>query len=233
MIRLAWMVGLALAVCGVTRAAAQQGEPVQIGSTRVLLMKAQAPKASLIILPGGEGIIGVTPDGRLSRAKGNSLVRTSEDFRRQGFSVLILEAETDLRLAVDYMRGFKRPVMVVGTSRGTLRAAQGLAKGARPDRLILTAGFLTSESGHRSQNVAAILGSPDKLPPTLIVHHRQDACRLTLPAGVEPFLNWAGGKARVTWIDGGISEGDPCEAFAYHGFNGTEARMVSAIASFR
>ena len=79
----------------------------------------------------------------------------------------------------------------------------------------------------------AILGSPDRLPPTLVVHHRQDACRFTLPGGVDPFREMGRGKARVTWIDGGVSEGDYCESFAHHGFNGVEGRMVAAVAGFR
>ena len=225
---------LGLAIFPVSQEAqAQQGEPVEIARTRVLLMRAKAPQASLILMPGGEGVIGVTPEGLLSRAKGNSLVRTAEDFRKRGLAVMIVEYNTDLRAAVEYMAAIKRPVIVAGTSRGTLRAAEGIAKGAHPDRLVLTSGFLTAESGHRSQNVEAILGAPDRLPPTLIVHHRHDGCRFTLPAGVEPFLKWAGGKARVTWLDGGESEGDACDAWAHHGFNGIEARMVAAVAGFR
>jgi hypothetical protein len=212
---------------------AQQGQAVEIGDTRVLLMKPKAPTASLILMPGGDGKINATPDGRLTRMKGNSLVRTADDFVKRNFVVLIIDADTDLRAAVDYMRSIKRPVIVAGTSRGTLRAAQGIEKGARPDRLVLTSGMLTPESGHRSLNVQSVLGTPDKLPPTLIVHHRQDGCRVTLPAGVEPFMKWAGSKARVTWLNGGITEGDPCDAWGYHGFNSIEARMVAAVAGFR
>ncbi len=212
---------------------AQQGQTVEIGGTRVLLMKPKAPTASLILMPGGDGVINVTSDGHLGRMKGNSLVRTADDFVKRNFVVLIIDADTDLRAAVDYMVGVKRPVIVAGTSRGTLRAAQGIAKGARPDKLVLTSGMLSPDSGQRSLNVMSVLGTPEKLPPTLIVHHRWDGCRGTLPVGVEPFLKWAGGRARVTWLDGGESEGDPCEAFAYHGFNEIEARMVAAVAGFR
>ncbi|MEN9709513.1 MAG: hypothetical protein RIQ68_1921 [Pseudomonadota bacterium] len=212
---------------------AQQGQAVEIGGSRVLLMKPKAPTASLILMPGGDGVINVTSDGHLGRMTGNSLVRTADDFVKRNFVVLIIDAGTDLQAAVDYMGKIKRPVIVAGTSRGTLRAAQGIAKGARPDRLVLTSGMLTPESGHRSLNVSTVLGTPEKLPPTLIVHHRWDGCRVTLPVGVEPFLKWAGGKARVTWLDGGITEGDPCDAWGYHGFNEIEARMVAAVASFR
>jgi hypothetical protein len=214
-------------------ALAQQGQAVDLAGSRVLLIKPKAPQGSLILMPGGAGAIGVTPDGRLTRSRGNSLVRTWEGFLKRNYALLIVDADTDLRAAVDYMAAVKRPVIVAGTSRGTLRAAEGIARGARPDRLVLTSGFLSGESGSIRQNVMSILGSPDRLPPTLVVHHRQDGCRFTLPAGVDPFLRWAGGRARVTWIDGGVTEGDPCEAFGHHGFNGVESRMISAVTSFR
>ncbi len=83
-----------------------------------------------------------------------------------------------------------------------------------------------------TDNVMNMLGSPSALPSTLIVHHRQDGCFKTLPAGVAPFLEWAKGKARVTWLDGGRSEGNPCEAWAHHGFNGQDGQVVSAVAGF-
>ena len=113
-----------------------------------------------------------------------------------------------------------------------MSAAQGLADGARPAKLVLTSGFLTAASGDARRNVAAILGTAATLPPTLVVYHRRDTCRVTLPAGVEPFVAWAGGRARAAWVDGGTSVGPACEARAFHGFNGVEARVVGLIAAF-
>ena len=55
---------------------------------------------------------------------------------------------------------------------------------------------------------------------------------MTLPAGVDPFIKWSAGRARVTWISGGRSEGDPCEAFAHHGFNGQDGQIVGIAAGF-
>jgi hypothetical protein len=129
------------------------------------------------------------------------------------------------------MSAIKRPVTLAGTSRGVQRAAQGLAGGARPDKLVLTSGFLSDKSGD-TDNVMNTLGSPAILPPTLVVEHRHDDCRKTLPAGVDPFIAWAHGKAHAVWLDGGISEGDPCEAMAHHGFNGIDGKVVSVVAGF-
>ncbi len=47
-----------------------------------------------------------------------------------------------------------------------------------------------------------------------------------------PFLAWAAGRARVVWLDGGVSEGDPCEAFAHHGFNGIDGQVVGVVSGF-
>jgi hypothetical protein len=149
-----------------------------------------------------------------------------------GLAVLVIGADMNLSAAVTYMAAIKRPVIVVGTSRGTQRAAQGIARGARPDALVLTSGFLTRESG-AGINVANILGSPERLPRTLVIHHRRDGCKFTRPEGVEPFIKWAAGKARVAWLDGGAEEGDPCEAKGHHGFAGLDGRVVALAAGFR
>ena len=129
------------------------------------------------------------------------------------------------------MAAIKRPVTVIGTSRGTLRAAQGIARGARPDALVLTSGFLSRDSGS-SENVMAILGSPASLPRTLVIHHSADSCRTTLPAGVEPFIKWSGGRARVSWVSCGKEEGDPCQPAGHHGFNGLDGQIVGLAAGF-
>jgi len=212
--------------------AARADETVNIGGSNAVLLRPPSPRASVILLPGGDGLIGAAPGGVITRLKGNELVRTRAAYKARGLAVLVADAGINLAAAVDYMAKIKRPVTVIGTSRGTLRAAEGIAAGARPDALVLTSGFLTNESGS-SRNVANILGSPARLPRTLVIHHRQDGCRFTQPAGVEPFIRWAHGKARVVWLDGGSSDGNPCQARAHHGFAGLDGRVVSLAAGFR
>jgi hypothetical protein len=122
-------------------------------------------------------------------------------------------------------------VTVIATSLGTIRAAEGIASGARPGALVLTSGFLSQQSGG-SNKVMLILGSPASLPRTLVIHHQQDNCRNTQPAGVDPFIKWSAGRARVAWVSGGIEQGDPCEAEGHHGFNGLEVQIVGLAGSF-
>ena len=224
--------GAAAMLVGVFTGPALADETVTIGGSRAVLIKPNAPRASVILMPGGNGAIAAGDHGDIHGLALNQLVRTRQAYAARGLAVLVVDAGTPLDGAVQYMAAIKRPVTVIATSRGTIRAAQGIAAGARPDALVLTSGLLSAESGS-GQNVMSILGSPASLPRTLVIHHRQDSCRLTLPAGVEPFVKWSSGRARAAWLSGGASEGDPCEARGYHGFNGIDGQVVGLAAGFR
>ena len=223
---------LAGALPGDRRAEAAGGieqTTVSVGGVNAALLTPPHPHGALVLLAGGDGNIGVGADGAIAR-EGNQLVRTRMAYAARGFAVLVPDCCVNVAAAVDYMGKFGK-VTLVGASRGTQRAARGLAAGARPARLVLTSGFLSDASGD-PDNVIAILGSPAALPPTLIVHHRHDECGKTSPEGVPPFLAWAGGRARVVWLDGGASEGNLCDAWAHHGFNGVDAQVVGVVSGF-
>jgi hypothetical protein len=224
-------IGLAVVCAGTATAIAQ--ETVKVGGVQAALLKPKGPPVgSLVLLAGGDGNIGVGAKGTIARS-GNQLVRTRADYAARGFAVLVPDGGVDVAAAMEYMAAIKRPVTLVGTSRGTQRAAEGIANGAKPDALVLTAGFLSPQSGEGvNRHVIRLLGSPGALPRTLVVHHRKDACKHTLPTGVDPFIAWSQGRARVVWLDGGANAGDPCEPRAYHGFNGIDAQVVKAVADF-
>lgn len=208
-------------------------ETVDIKGVKAALLKPKRePVGSLVLLSGGDGEIGVGAKGRIAQT-GHQLVRTREAYVAKGFAVLVPDADVDVVAAVDYMANIKKPVTLVGTSRGTQRAAEGLAAGAKPDALVLTSGFLSAQSGEGvNRHAIRLIRSPDRLPRTLVIHHRRDACQYTLPAGVQPFVDWSQGRAKVVWLDGGKSEGDACFARSYHGFNGIDAKVVDAVVAF-
>lgn len=229
-----WIGSLCVAamLLGLAGAPARADETVSIGGSNAVLIKPKAPRASVILMPGGSGAIAAGDHGDIHGLQGNQLVRTRQAYAARGLAVLVVDAGTPLAAAVQYMAAIKRPVTVIATSRGTIRAAEGIAGGARPDALVLTSAFLSPESGS-SQNVMSIVGSPAALPRTLVIEHREDSCKFTLPAGVEPFVKWSGGRARAVWVSGGANEGDACEARAHHGFNGNDGQVVGLAAGFR
>jgi hypothetical protein len=214
---------------------AHADETVTVGGAQAALIKPNgAPKGSIILMAGGDGRLDIGPNGAIGSLKGNQLVRTRHAYAARGLAVLVPDANVDVAAAVKYMAAIAKPVALAGTSRGTQRAAEGIAAGARPDALVLTSGFLTPQSGQGVNRhvIRLIGGSPSVLPRTLVVHHRQDGCRYTLPSGVQPFLDWSKGKASVVWLDGGNNNGDPCQAGGHHGFSGLDAQVVNAVADF-
>jgi hypothetical protein len=70
--------------------------------------------------------------------------------------------------------------------------------------------------------------------PVLVVHHEQDGCRFCLFRDMPALMHKPGAvpmKALIA-VNGGVSRGAPCEAFAYHGYNGIESAVVARIAEW-
>jgi len=196
-------------------------EAVSVGGGLALLNKPAAATGSVILIPGGDGILGIDPSGAFSSLKGNQLVRTRKEYLKHGVATLTVDKGVDVAQAVTYMRSVASPVVIVATSRGSLRVPAALK--AKPDGLVLTAAFLSEV-----QSKTAV----SALPRTLVVHHRQDGCHHTPPTAVAPFVAWSKGKATALWMDGGTDAGDPCQAKGFHGFAGQDAAVVATIAGF-
>jgi dienelactone hydrolase len=219
---------------------------------RLLVIAPPAPKAAVVLLTGGQGLLGIFPNGSM-KADGNFLVRSRQLFADQGLLVVVVDAPSD-RQTSPFLAGFRQtaehaadlkavmawtrsqanvPVWLVGTSRGTQSAgyvATELTGPEGPDGVVLTATILLDPRG-RSVPAMAL----DKLRiPVLVVHHEQDGCSLCVPSMapglVDKLVNAP--RKELLMVKGGITRGDPCEAFAYHGFNGVEAETVGKIAAW-
>jgi hypothetical protein len=225
----------AIAALGLLTLPAFADETVTVGGAQAVLIKPHgAAKGSLILMAGGNGQLHIGPGGSIGSLKGNQVVRTRHAYAERGFAVLVPDANVDVAAAVKYMAAIAKPVTLMGTSRGTQRAAEGIGAGARPDALVLTSGFLSPESGKGVNRyvIKLVGGSPSVLPRTLVIHHRHDGCHFTQPSGVQPFLDWSKGKASVVWLDGGANNGDPCQAGGHHGFAELDGQVVDAVVKF-
>ena len=210
-------------------------------------------KGFMVLIPGGTmdaGISGV--DGQVVSSAGrNSLVRSAHLFAAQGFKVLTIDRPSDyaaytqgsssgssydgyrtsaahasdLSFLINEVNDTHLPVVIVGTSRGGISA---VAQNGLADMLVLTNPVTGGSNGFP---VGSSKASPGKVgSPTLVVWHKQDACRVSPPGGSKGLL---GDIADVTGVelDGGYAglTGDECGGLSYHGFAGIETCMVEHI----
>jgi len=230
---------------------------------KLLLDKPENPEAVLVMFPGGLGNVGVASMGGGvgigKELQNNFLVRTRGEYVKKGLAAAILDTPSDLpdgmpvpfRMSKDHAQDLifvietlkQRlgvPVWLVGTSRGTISVARGLAEespqlsGAVLTSSILQAGEKWPVRGSHP-NVLLNMPLENVTVPVLIVHHRKDACEETPPARVED-LKGKFKKARTVelkWIEGGLPpKSGPCQALSAHGFYGVEGEAVLSIAEF-
>ncbi|MDB5882002.1 MAG: hypothetical protein JWP43_1880 [Ramlibacter sp.] len=232
--------------------------PTRPGITqRMLVIQPEQPTAVVILLTGGAGRLGIFDNGSM-RNEGNFLVRSRSLFVQRGFAVVLVDTPSDhsrppfldgtfreseehardLGAVVTWSRQrFGKPVWLVGTSRGTQSAAHAatmLKDAAAVDGLILTSTILgSSRFGTSSARPVQEMAVQTLQMPVLVQHHAQDQCQSCSPALLPTLMAKlpAAGSRLITY-EGGRSEGPPCEAFAHHGFNGIEDKVVADMAAF-
>jgi len=70
--------------------------------------------------------------------------------------------------------------------------------------------------------------------PTLVVHHKHDGCEHCKYGDLPELMDklTAVPRKELLTFEGGKTQGNPCEAMAYHGFNGIEKEVVTKIAEW-
>ena len=172
-------------------APAIMAKTIKVGGEDAKLDTPPKPKASLVLLPGEAGLSDEDP-----------LQRARMKYVEKGFAVLSIDQKTIVRAAMKYASETATPVSIAGVSSGVRRLAGAIATpGFRARKVIFVSGNLDS--------VREIVGNPNILPPTLVIHHRNDGCSKTSPKQVEEFQKWGGCKVTVHWMEGGSNTGDP------------------------
>lgn len=251
---------LGLTLCLVVFQASGQTEPRVVDiptrpgvTQRLLVLAPPAAKAAVILFAGGHGGLQIASDGAFGWGKGNFLVRSRQLFVEQGLLTVVIDAPLD-RQSPPFLAGYRQgpehaadvqaaiawvrqqsglPVWLVGTSRGTqsvAAVATRLSRADGPDGLVLTATILTDPKAPAVPAMAL-----DRLAiPVLVVHHERDGCSHCAYSEMPNLMQKLDAlprKALLSFRDG-ISRGDPCEAMAYHGFNGIEREVVGQIAGW-
>ena len=212
----------------------------------LLIRPADQVVASVILFAGGDGRLGLSSQG-ISHGENNFLVRNRKGFVAEGFVVVVVDAASDncLRTSAAHAEDIKgviselkkigdMPVWLIGTSRGTISAANVAArlKNCGPDGLVLTS-TVTRES---KRDLETVYGVPlkDIRVPTLVVHHKNDDCPVAPYEGAVALRKSLKHVPKIDLLTfaGGNSLGDPCESMSHHGFLGLDAEVVTAIASW-
>jgi predicted alpha/beta-hydrolase family hydrolase len=227
--------------------------PTRPGVTQAFLLVRPdgAPTASVVLFAGGNGLLELG-SGKLGLA-GNFLVRNRGRFAGQGLLVAVVDTPSDHPSGLDGFRTSAAhaedvraviaalrqeaavPVWLIGTSMGTVSAANGAARltAGGPDGLVLTS-TVTRVGRERPESVGDVRLDEIRVP-ALVVHHKNDACKST-PYADTPFLLRDlkhAPKRELLAFDGGDSpQSGPCEARAAHGYIGLDAEVVTAIVTW-
>jgi hypothetical protein len=230
--------------------------PTRPGVTqRMVVLTPEKPKAAVVLFAGGHGGLQIDTTGNFKWGGGNFLVRTRQLFASNGLMVAVVDAPSD-RQNSPYLGGFRQkpehvadiraviawlkqqaniPVWLVGTSRGTQSAAfivtQLAPVDGGPDGVLLSSTILTDKPPSRPV-LEMPLGRIQV--PTLVVHHKQDGCEHCRYSDLPKLMDklTAVPRKELLTFEGGKNQGDPCEAMAYHGFNGIEREVVEKSADW-
>jgi hypothetical protein len=246
---------LALILAAAPKSAAAQAAdrvldiPVAGGTQRALYVSPPHPLASIVMLPGGAGEVGIGADGDIAHGN-NFVVRSRALWVAAGFAVMIPDAVDGrnlrgLRSSPDYAAlvgalvaaahaQANGPVFLLGTSQGAIAAMNGAAH-LRDGQI---AGVVLSEAVSRlgGSHETVFDAHPDQVNvPALVVANSDDRCNVAPPQDAPKIaaamvhspaikvLNVSGGEQR--------SRAD-CGSLSPHGYLGIEASTVTAIVAW-
>lgn len=215
----------------------------------VMTSETSAHNDVLIMFPGGNGARSFKLAGGDVVSGWSFLVRSADDFIRNGISVITVnppsdhpngmstgfresfEHAEDIATLTSYLeqQGYER-IFLVGNSRGTLSAT---AIGARLKDSHIKGVILTSSLEY--DNFLRWLPLDQLRLPVLMVHHRDDACRVSSFEEAEKTRATLSTTTLVdfTEINGGAyPRSPPCDNLSAHGFFGVEEKVVQVISDW-
>jgi len=211
--------------------------------TRTLLIETLKPRALVLLFPGGGGMAGIFDNGSVKSK--HTFIRSIDLWAQYGIDAVLVDTPYDLGdqkrgnlrsrkdhlTRVDevvnlYKAKLKLPIWIFGHSMGSS-----------------TATYYANEIDQTKNNLAGIIIAgtirtasldDEVILPVLAIHHQNDACSGSPVNASNRIIDGRSPKlvSKLELIEGGISEGDVCQSFAYHGFNQTEAEFVKRAANF-
>jgi pimeloyl-ACP methyl ester carboxylesterase len=249
-----WLALLALiVVCDASAAEEIVTLATRSGVTQSYLLSVPVsgnPLAVAVLFAGGGGRVNLAREReRKHLDRGNFLVRSRRLFVQAGIVAAVMDAPSDypagmedeFRLGAAHAAdvgkvvadlGSRFPgfaVFLVGTSRGTVSAANAAArlrhdvKGVVLTAAVFQAGKRLGWPGLSDFDLGSIRA------PVLLVHHVDDECGVTPYAAARALAE----RYPLISVSGGLRpQSGPCQAMSSHGFLGREAETVREIVNW-
>ena len=219
------------------------------------------PKAAVMLLAGGNGVLGIQPNGSMTgQLSLNFLVRSRVRFANEGLYVAVVDAplliqatgmDGNYRLSLQHKNDLRNvvqdvadragaPVWLIGTSSGAMSVVNAAVPpspnvGLSPYGVV----FVSPQSkvsvplGCGKTVFDGQLGAINK--PALFVVHGKDQCGCSPPDEAKkmlPVLERSLHLGFELFVGGDPPVSTACEARSEHGFFGIEGPVVKAIADW-
>lgn len=255
--------GLAMASCG-ERLTIATHDGTQMPYSLAQPPDGVALRGAVVLLAGGDGHLKLDAQGCPKALGGNFLVRTAGLFRDAGYVTALVDVPSD-HLGADGLAGFRNTeahgadlgkvvadlrrrakgrVWVIGTSRGTISAANVASRAtgdAAPDGVVLSSALMQGTTGGLkpwTQQTVFDLSLTSIKVPALVIGHVHDRCFRSPPAEMPRLLAQLGStRKQMITIEGGRAPTGQaslaaCEGRSPHGYVGQEPATVETIVRF-
>jgi|SRR5580658_2177926 pimeloyl-ACP methyl ester carboxylesterase len=189
----------------------------------LILTPVGPPRAAVLLIPGGDTRQHIGADGAPTGKESNFLVRSRQLFVDRGFVVGLVENPDELGAAIATLAQRATPVILVGTSRGTIPAiANAVRYPATVGGVVLTS---TVDDALR-QPLERITA------PVFVVHAQDDGCRASPPWVARDLGKRLPQATVVVLTTHSALVSAPCDALSPHGYLGIEPAIVDRIATW-
>jgi hypothetical protein len=203
------------------------------------------PRAVLVMLPGGNGMVEFGPDGGFRRMGDALLLRTLPLWQARGFAVAVLTPPNGMSLlgyrhtdgyaaalgqAVDDLKGRSGlPVWLIGSSQGAIAAVAAARLGDKVAGIVV----MSSVTGRSSAGETVFDSEPERVAvPVLIVANQGDTCPASPPGDAAKIAEalTRSPRKKILYLESTTAKGQPCGPESPHSYFGIEQETVEQVA---
>jgi hypothetical protein len=201
----------------------------EISSGKMAIVRPQGtPLGGIILIPGSSTQQTISESGQPG-SQDNFAIRVGRRLVAAGYAVAYVEDPSNLHAPIAAMRAIIRPVVLLGTSTGTiveLDNAVALGKDG-PDALVFTS-TVTVPNAYFTHAVTALQISRLRVP-VLFVHNTNDQCKFSLLADAQNVAAADRDALFEQVTSDPAPAADQCGPRSPHGYLGIEQAVVDRI----